>query len=110
MAFISDLLKNILQLCNIVIIAYGLYKWLGKPHADLENRVKKLEDDLRDLKQNVKEGDAQIGINEQAMSTMQHCLLALIEFEIQYCISHGEEISDDLKDAKKQLHDYLAKK
>jgi len=103
-------LQAILASANIIIIIYGGYRFLGQPRSTLENRVAILENELRALKQNVKEGDAQIEVNEQAMNVMQHCLLALIEFEIQFCISHEETISDDLKDAKKQLHEYLAKK
>lgn len=103
-------LQAFLAFANICIIMYGGYRFLGRPRTTLENRVAILENELRDLKQNVKEGDAQIAVNEQAMSVMQHSLMALIEFEIQFCISHGEQISDDLKDAKKQLHEYLAKK
>ena len=103
-------LQAILASANIVIILYGGYRFLGQPRSTLENRVAILENELRDLKQNVKEGDAQIEVNEQAMNVMQHCLLALIEFEIQFCLSHGDGVSDELKDARKQLHDYLAKK
>ena len=103
-------LQAFLAFANICIIMYGGYRFLGRPRTTLENRVAILENELRDLKQNVKEGDEQIEINEQAMNVMQHCLLALIEFEIQYSISHGEPITDDLKDAKRQLHEYLAKK
>lgn len=103
-------LQAFLALANILIIMYGGYKFLGRPRTTLENRVAVLEIELRELKQNVKEGDKQIEVNDQAMSVMQHSLMALIEFEIQFCISHGERITDELKDAKKQLHDYLAEK
>ncbi len=107
---ISEVMKMILQFANIVIIAYGLYKFLGKPHSTLEQRVAKIEARIEDLERQQEKNMNRITDNEDATEAIQKSLLALIEFEIQFSISHNEGISDELRRAKDDLHGYLAHK
>lgn len=107
---ILPVLQMILAGGNIIIIAYGFYKFLGKPHSTLEARVTVLETEVRNIKQSTRDGDKQIAVNAEATAILQHCLLALIEFEISYCLASGYKDTKDLEDAKKELHNYLAKK
>lgn len=103
-------LQMILAIGNICIIAYGFYKFLGKPHSTLEARVTVLESEIRSIKQSTRDGDRQIAVNAEATAVMQRCLLALIEFEISYCLASGYSDTKDLEEAKRELHNYLAKK
>ena len=103
-------LDVILKTANIAIIAYGLYKFLGKPHSTLEQRVAKIEAKIEDLERQQEKDEIRINDNEDATEAIQKSLLALIEFEIQFCISHNEGISDELRRAKDDLHGYLAHK
>lgn len=107
---VLPVLQTILAIGNICIIGYGFYKFLGKPHSTLENRVVALETEVREIKQNTGNGDKQIAVNKEAMAVMQRCLLALIEFEINFCLSSGYTDTHDLEEAKRELHSYLAKK
>ena len=58
----------------------------------------------------MKLGNDRFREQEEANDVLIHCVLALIEFEIQYCLTEHKEPSDDLKKAKDILHNYLAKK
>jgi len=107
---ILPVLQMILAAGNIVIIGYGFYKFLGKPHSTLETRVVALETEVRNIKQSTRDGDKQIAVNAEATAVIQRCLLALIEFEISFCLSSGYDDTEDLEAAKKELHNYLAKK
>lgn len=110
MQTIATGLQIILALCNIIIIAYGLYKFLGRPHATLEQRIAVLENEVQEIKRGSEKTEDRTTQTEETIEVIQTSMLALIEFEIQFCISHGELISDELKKAKDELHYYLAKK
>lgn len=107
---IKDILSIIVMFCNICIMAYGFYKFLGRPHSTLEAKVIALEKEFQDLKLDVRDGDKQIAVSANALAVMQKCLLALIEFEISFCLSSGYNDTDDLEAAKKELHNYLSTK
>lgn len=99
----------ILKMANIAIIAYGLYKFLGKPHTTLEQRVIVLEKDIEDLKREKSETQGQIRDINETLEVIQECMLALIEFEIQFFVGRNEDIPEELKHAKEKLHSYLSK-
>ena len=40
---IKDIFQITLQMANLIIIVYGGYKFLNKPHDTLEEKVKGLE-------------------------------------------------------------------
>ena len=103
-------MKMILQFANIVIIAYGLYKFLGKPHSTLEQRIAVVEKEIEEIKREQEKHTESINGNDEATEVIQESLLALIEFEMQFCTSHNEKISEELRHAKDKLHSYLTKK
>lgn len=107
---IKDILSIIVMFCNICIMAYGFYKFLGRPHSTLEAKVIALEKEVQDLKLDVRDGDKQIAVNANALGVIQKCLLALLEFEISFCLSSGYNDTDDLEAAKRELHNYLSTK
>jgi hypothetical protein len=95
---------------TIITLLYTLRKFLKKPQETLEKRVSDLEKDVKDVKDSLLKGNDRFREQEEANDVLIHCVLALIEFEIQYCLTENKSPSDDLKKAKEILHNYLAKK
>lgn len=107
---VQPYLQVILTTFNIMIIIYGFYKFLGKPHSTLEGRLIELETKHKALEDRVKDGDRNIDINGDDLEAIKRCLLALLEFEISYCINTGYGDVSELQAAKKELHTYLSKR
>lgn len=103
-------LQTALAMCNIIIIAYGFFKFLNKPHDTLEGRVAALEVKQKDTEQALRQGNDRFRDQSSTNEVIQKSLLALIEFEIQYCTAEGKGISKDLERARDELHSYLARK
>lgn len=95
---------------TIITLLYTLRKFLRKPQETIEKRVTDLEKDVKDIKDALHKGNDKFREHDEANDVLIHCVLALIEFEIQYCLTENKEPSDDLKKAKEILHNYLAKK
>lgn len=98
----------ILKFANIVLISYGFYKFLGKPRSAIEERLAKAEARIEEIERRQDRADNKISTATEAAEVALRSLLALIEFEISFCISHNEGISADLQKAKNDLHEYLA--
>ncbi len=106
----SEILKVVLQIANVVVLGYALYKFLNKPHNNLETRVATLELEFKETKQSLHQGNDRFREQESTNEVLIHSVLALIEFEIQYCLIEHKEMSRDLEKAKEDLHSYLARK
>lgn len=108
--YILPILQLVLAFGNICIMAFALVKFLNKPHSTLEGRVSTLEVDIREVKQSLLQGNDRFREQESTNEVILHAVLALIEFEIQYCITEKKPITKELEKAKEDLHSYLAKK
>lgn len=104
------ILQLMLAFANICIIGYGFIKFLNKPHDNLESRVSALELEQREFKQSLHQGNDRFREQEDTNQVLIHSVLALIEFEIQYCITEHKEPSKGLEKAKEDLNNYLARK
>lgn len=114
---ISSALGLILQLANIVIIGYGLYKFLNKPHDTLEEkheelmkRVDKHDIRLDDIEESLLKGNDKFRNQEETNATFKSVMLSFINFEIAYCIHTGYDNNEDLINAKRELESYLSGK
>ena len=114
---ISSALGLLLQLANIVIIGYGLYKFLNKPHDTLEEkheelakRVDKHDIRLDDIEESLLKGNDKFRNQEETNATFKSVMLSFINFEIAYCIHTGYDNNEDLINAKKELETYLSGK
>lgn len=114
---ISEFLKLILQIANLVIICYGGYKFLHKPHDELEEEVKEIRKELVEQHQQIKEIQKSLDSShdkhrdqKQMNTVFINCMLAFIDFEMAYCQHSGYEYSEDLEKAKNTLQEYLAGK
>ena len=113
----SEILKVIIQIANIVVLGYALYKFLNRPHSNLESRVTTLEVELKDTKQSLMQGNDRFREQEditkeqeRTNEVIQTCMLALIDFELAYCIHTNYADTEDLIKAKDVLRKHLARK
>ena len=110
-------LQVILAFCNICIMGYALFKFLNKPHNNLETRVSTLEVEMKEQKRSLLQGndrfreqDDKFDEQDKTNSILIHSVLALIEFEVHYCETEQKPISKNLERAKDDLHDFLSRK
>ena len=109
-ATILPIAQLILSLSNIIILAYAFFKFLNKPQDTLNTRITLLETEVRDIKASLLQGNEKFKEQEETNKILIHSVLALIEFEIQYCLLEHKEMSDGLKRAKEDLNSYLSKR
>lgn len=105
---IKDLLTLFLSAISLIVWAYTCFKFLSKPHANLEARVADLEKDVREIKQSLKEGNDKFREQAKLNAVFKAVNLAFIDFEIAYCINTGYKDIADLKKAKRILQNSLA--
>ena len=105
-----QIMQMMISCANICILGYGFYKFLSKPHDNLETRVSTLEVEHREMKASLLKGNDRFREQDDTNEVLIRSSLALIEFEMQYCLIEHKEMSDDLKQAKKDLKDYLAQR
>lgn len=110
MTDLLPVLQLILAIGNICIMLYALYKFMRKPHDSLESKVNMLEHDVAEMKDRLLRGNDRFREQEETNQVLIHSILALIEFEIQYCIEEKHQISKGLEEAKVRLHNYLSKR
>jgi len=106
----SEILKVVLQVANVTVLGYALYKFLNKPHNSLEERVVKCEQDIKDVKQSLFRGDGKFQEQERALRVIIRATIALVEFEMQYCLIEHKEMSKGLEKAKEALDEFIAEK
>ena len=109
-ATILPIAQLVLAVCNIIIIAYGGYKFINKPHDNLKERVDAHDVEIKEIKASLKMGNDRFREQDNTNEVLIRSTLALVEFEIQYCLTEKKPMSEDLKKAKEDLHDYLSKK
>lgn len=99
-----------LKLVNIIVILIAVAKFLRKPHNSLEQRVTALETEVKDIKQSLHQGNDNFKEIFEALKVLIHSVMALLDFEMQYCLTEHKEMSEGLKDAKKDLEGFLREK
>ena len=103
-------LQIILTFGNICVLAYALYKFLNRPHDSLEDMVNAHDVEIREIKSSLLQGNDRFREQDDTNEVLIHSVLALIEFEIQYCLTEHKDPSRDLERAKEDLHSYLSKR
>lgn len=110
MASVLSVLQLVLSFGNICILLYGGFKFLNKPHDTLEQKVNEHEVKIKEIERSLHDGKdrfRELGTTDEVLVSS---VLALIEFEIQYCITENKAPSKELEKARENLHSYLAKK
>lgn len=113
----SEVLKVLLQIANVVVLGYALYKFLNKPHDSLETKHEELKKrvDAHDVKfkeveESLHHGNDKFRNQKDLNEVFINCMLAFVDFERAYCAHTGYEDTDDLDRAKEVLQNYLARK
>lgn len=113
----SDWLKIILQIANMVIIGYGLYRFLHKPHDTLADEVKQLkaktielELEQKELKQSINASFEKHRKQDKTNAVFKSVMLSFVNYEIAFCLHTDYKDTTDLLNAKKELQDYLSGK
>lgn len=107
---VLTVLTLFIQFGTVSTMVYGFSRFLNKPRESVEQRVTVLEVKLKELERDKDNLRLRCKEQDDTNEVLIHSTLALIEFEIQYCITEKKPMTDDLKKAKKDLHNYLAKK
>lgn len=107
---ILPILQTILALANICVLGYAFAKFLNRPHDTLEDRVNAHDVEIREIKTSLLQGNDRFREQDDTNEVLIHSVLALIEFEIQYCLTEHKDMSKDLERAKEDLHNYLSKR
>ncbi len=106
----SEVLKVLLQIANVVILGYALYKFMNKPRNTLEEKVKEHEVKIREIEESLKQGNDRFRNEASTIEVIQMCMLALLDFELAYCAHNNYEHTEDLIKAKNLLQEHLARK
>lgn len=111
----KDITGLILQLINLLVIVYGGYKFLNKPHDTLADEVKKIEKAQNEQALEIKEVKKSLDVSftkhrEQDITNkvFKKVFILLANFEVAFCQYTGYEHTEDLIEAKKELENYLA--
>ena len=88
---------------------YALKRFIDKPHDDLVKRVNNLEVEVDKIEDSLKMGNDHFRELTSTTEILLNSVLALIEFEIQYCYTENKPISNSLESAKSNLNLFLAK-
>ena len=103
-------MQIVLTFGNLCIMGYAFSKFISRPHDTLEQRVTNLEVRVDEIEDSLKQGNDRFREQNNTNEVLINSVLALIEFEIQYCLTEHKEMSKDLEKAKDDLHRYLARK
>ena len=107
---ILPIMQMILSFGNICILVYALMKFLNKPHNTLEERVNAHDLELKEIKSSLLQGNDRFREQDNTNEVIIRSTLALVEFEMQYCLVEHKEMSEGLRQAKKDLNDYLSRR
>ena len=107
---VQTFLSVIRSCANLIVLGYALYKFTKRPHDTLEQRISTCEIEIKNIKESLNHGQDKFRAHDEAIRVLIHSTLALVEFEMQYCLMEHKDMSDSLKQAKDDLHSFLAKK
>ena len=65
---------------------------------------------MAEAEKSLLQGNDRFRSQDEALEVLIRSTLALIEFEVQYCLTENKQISDDLKKVKEDLHIFLSHK
>lgn len=103
-------MQIVLAFGNICIMLYALKVFLTKPRNAMEERIATLEVKMKEVEASLQQGNDNFRSQKQTNEVLLHSTLALIEFEIQYCIVEKKSPTPELQKAKEDLQAYLSKK
>lgn len=109
-AFVIGLLGAILTVLNIIDKAVVLKAKNNEPFNALVVKVEEHDIKIKEIESSLLHGNDRFRDQEEVNEVLLHSILALIEFEMQYCIMEHKEMSKGLEKAKEDLNSFLARK
>lgn len=109
-AFVIGLLGAILTILNIIDKYIALKDKSDSPFKSLVGKVEEHEVRIGKIESSLFLGNDRFREQENTNEILLRSILALVEFEIQYCITENKPISKDLEKAKDDLHGFLSKR
>ena len=106
----STIASSLTSIGALVVMVYTFSRFMNKPHDTLEQRVSAIEVKQNEMLREIDKGKDNFAEIDKMSEVLINSVLALVQFEIQYCIEEKKPMSDDLKEAKKNLTNYLSKK
>ena len=110
MQMIVTLVQLTLNLGSLAIMIYALVRFLKKPQESIEERIKALEVEVDAIKASIRQDDKRFEYQFDTNEVIINSLLALIEFEIQYCLTENKTPTKALSDAKDKLNAFLSRR
>ncbi len=109
-----QLLVAVFTLCGML---YAFKTFLSKPKDSMIKRIIELEVEVKELKNSLHQGndkfrkqDDRFRKQDDTNEVLLYSILALIDFEMQYCLTEKVAMSDDLKNAKEDIQKFLSKR
>ena len=107
---IITVMQSLVTLFTLCGMIYTFKQFIREPHDTLEERVAILEARQKEVEDRLHKGNKRFDEQDETNAILIHSTLALIEFEMQYCISKDEQISDGLRVAKEDLNKFLSRR
>ena len=104
------IVQLLVAVCTLLGMAYAFKKFLSKPKDSMIERIIALESEMKDVKAALYQGNDKFRKQNDTNEVILHSILALIDFEMQYCLTEKVPMSDDLKYAKEDLQRFLSKR
>lgn len=109
-AFVIGLLGAILTILNIIDKYIALKDKSDSPFKSLAGKVEEHEVRIGKIESSLFLGNDRFREQDNMNEILLSSLLALIEYEIQYCITENKPITKELEKAKDDLHGFLSKR
>ena len=110
MAFIVGACGFFLTILNIIDKQRDLKKDAAEPFNTLKTRVDVHDVEIKDLKKALLLDDNKFLEMDRALKVLIRATIALVEFEMQYCLTEHKEMSKGLEKAKEALDEFVAEK
>ena len=108
-------LQTFLAFGNLIIMLWALKTFLSKPHDSLSDEIKRLKDEIAKLNLTIENMQKSLDAShekhreqDRTNKVFKRVFILLANFEVAYCQETGFEHTEDLKNAKRELEDYLA--
>ena len=107
---IIAVLQVITMSISLGVMFWGFRKFLSSPRRELELRVTELEAEVKDLKRERDMNEIKLKKIDDVLEVILRSTIALIEFEVQYCLTENKQPTQALEQAKAGLNEYLSRR
>lgn len=104
------IMQIILAFFQICVFLWAFRTFLRKPTTTLEEKVLELEVTIKNMQTSLLQGNDKFRENDRAIEAMLRSIIALTEFEIEYCLTEHKQPSKGLIDAKENLNAFMTGK